>query len=301
MRHEAWPGHCARPVPAQVFICYARRDFPFVRDVARAVTEQGMRVWFDVLDMAAGENYVKEIDAAIAASDCFVVVVSPYSMASAECQREITVAAGAGKRIAPLLLQAAVMPDDLRLRQWIDFRSQFERPMAELSAWIRDESRPMDFALAYGSLPKPLNLGDRRPLAEIDCPVQVKVPLLLLCASAVLFMMLCVGSAKQTGWVGPATGIAYAALFFWYAFRIARRRTTFAEATSLAILALPTLLALRFTRPEAGEKMGLPFFVSLLAVVLGLLGAGLMLTSRVFRRWMVAYSHEPGAPFFRLR
>jgi|GEM_PF-5869925 len=41
-----------------VFLSYSRKDFPFERDIYRVLAAPGMEVWFNVLDMSAGENYL---------------------------------------------------------------------------------------------------------------------------------------------------------------------------------------------------------------------------------------------------
>ena len=73
----------------KVFISYSRADFAFVRELALRLRASGIEIWFDVLALPPGENYLTEIEAAIGECSHCLVVVSRYSMRSAEVQREV--------------------------------------------------------------------------------------------------------------------------------------------------------------------------------------------------------------------
>jgi hypothetical protein len=83
----------------------------------------------DELDIAPASSWAADLQRAIEAADAFVFVISPDSLGSAECARELEHAGALNKRIIPLALRAtdiATLPAALATRQLIPSRGLFE-------------------------------------------------------------------------------------------------------------------------------------------------------------------------------
>jgi hypothetical protein len=60
-----------------VFISHASEDKPFVRELANALQQKGLRVWYDELTLKVGDSLREEIDRGLANSRFGIVVLSP--------------------------------------------------------------------------------------------------------------------------------------------------------------------------------------------------------------------------------
>jgi hypothetical protein len=60
-----------------IFISHASEDKPFVRELANALQQQGLRVWYDQLTLKVGDSLREEIDRGLANSRYGIVVLSP--------------------------------------------------------------------------------------------------------------------------------------------------------------------------------------------------------------------------------
>src|SRR5436190_9767714 len=107
---------------ADVFISYSRRDSRFVGTLAEGLRAHGKEVWIDIEGIRDAEVFPEALRSAIGSSDGFVFVISPASVGSDYCGREIGHAVDAGKRIVPVDLQhvpAEEVPEAIRVRNWI--------------------------------------------------------------------------------------------------------------------------------------------------------------------------------------
>ena len=64
-------------------------------------------MWIDADDIPSGARWRQELGSAIEAANAFVFVITPASVASAECQTELSRAVEVGKRLVPVLYQDA--------------------------------------------------------------------------------------------------------------------------------------------------------------------------------------------------
>ena len=111
---------------ADVFISYSRKDQAFVRRLHNALSRLNRDTWVDWEDIPLTADWLKEIYAGIESADTFVFVISPDSVASGTCKKEIAHAAKHNKRIIPMVLRDVPdddMPEVLRPINWIFFRS----------------------------------------------------------------------------------------------------------------------------------------------------------------------------------
>lgn len=87
-----------------VFISYGRADSKdFSRRLKDRLTEAGLGVWFDFDDIPLGVDYQNQIDDAIEKADNILFVISPHSVNSPYCTKELELALARNKRIIPLL------------------------------------------------------------------------------------------------------------------------------------------------------------------------------------------------------
>ena len=87
---------------ADAFISYSRRDADFASRLAQELSNRGKSIWLDTEDIAPAARWADEIRAAIESSDAFVFVISPSSVASAECAKELQHALDVRKRVIPV-------------------------------------------------------------------------------------------------------------------------------------------------------------------------------------------------------
>lgn len=91
----------------RVFVSYSRRDSGFVSRLVDFLRESGHEAWLDASDIRGSQEWRQSVVEAIRSADVFVLVISPRSMASADVQREVTVAAEVERRIVPVMLERA--------------------------------------------------------------------------------------------------------------------------------------------------------------------------------------------------
>jgi WD40 repeat protein len=87
----------------QVFISYSREDTGFVQRLHQALEARGHETWVDWEGIPPSDKWMKRILAAIDASEAFVFVISPDSIASEVCAQELAYAIEHHKRLIPIL------------------------------------------------------------------------------------------------------------------------------------------------------------------------------------------------------
>lgn len=86
------------------FISYGRADSKaFAVALNQRLTEIGLNVWFDFENIPLGVDYQNQIDDGIEHAHNFLFVISPHSVNSPYCLKEIELAIAHKKRIIPLL------------------------------------------------------------------------------------------------------------------------------------------------------------------------------------------------------
>src|SRR5215475_8119805 len=99
----AAPGDRQPPRPQDVFISYSRKDKDFVHRLDEALKSRGREAWVDWEGIRALENWEETIYSAIEGADTFMFVLTPDSVASEICGREIKHAAAHNKRMVPIV------------------------------------------------------------------------------------------------------------------------------------------------------------------------------------------------------
>ena len=88
---------------SSVFISYSRKDSDFAHRLDNAFREKEMEVWVDYEDIPLSVDWWEEIEAGIEGANVFVFIISPDSVASDICRREIDHALQHNKRFIPVL------------------------------------------------------------------------------------------------------------------------------------------------------------------------------------------------------
>jgi len=112
----------------QIFISYSRKDIAFARKLAGDLEKLGYSVWWDITDLRGGDDWVRVIPEAIAASDFFIVVLTPNSTVSEWVRKEYTQALSLRKKIIPIMLAQTGVPFALNTINYLDFTSEDAYP-----------------------------------------------------------------------------------------------------------------------------------------------------------------------------
>jgi hypothetical protein len=134
----------------KLFISYSRKDIAFSEKLIKALQEIQLDSWIDWKDIAPTADWWEQIRAGIASSDGFLFLLSPDSIDSEVCKREIDYAVQNGKRLIPLVIRdvdpSQVHPDLTKLN-WIFFREQddFVTSLKKLEAGIKTDLAWVEF------------------------------------------------------------------------------------------------------------------------------------------------------------
>ena len=157
----AAPSDQQVPRPQEVFISYSRKDTEFVRRLDEALKRRDREAWVDWEGIPPGDTWEKTIYGAIEATNTFIFVLTPDSIASEVCGREIAHAAANNKRLVPIVhrdVVADTVPKSLRELNWIFFRDSddFEKATDELISaldtdlnWVRAHTRLLTRAIEW--------------------------------------------------------------------------------------------------------------------------------------------------------
>ena len=109
---------------------YSRRDQPFVRQLSADLEAHGAVVWLDTEDIVRSPDnaFRSAIVGGIVSSAAVIVVLSPDSVASAQVERELNVAADNNRRVVPVVYRRCTIPNSFQYvmagLQQIDFSHQ---------------------------------------------------------------------------------------------------------------------------------------------------------------------------------
>jgi hypothetical protein len=141
----------------KVFISYSRKDIDFARKLADDLEKTGFEVWWDISDLKGGDDWVRVIPSAIEASQYFIILLSPDSVASQWVEREYLHALNSRLKVLPLLIRPCSVPFALANINYIDFTGP--DPVANLNRLLADINytgeRVQETALANKSLLPP--------------------------------------------------------------------------------------------------------------------------------------------------
>jgi hypothetical protein len=108
-----------------VFISYSRKDYYFAESLTFHLLKREMPAWLDVKDLRPGVFWNRDLEAALDAASCIVLLASPNSVKSRNVRAEWERAKQQGKRIVVALLHNTTLPAELLNCDIIDFRGSF--------------------------------------------------------------------------------------------------------------------------------------------------------------------------------
>ncbi|MES2924475.1 MAG: toll/interleukin-1 receptor domain-containing protein [Verrucomicrobiota bacterium] len=146
---------------ADVFISYSRKDKEFVQRLDDALRQREREAWVDWEGIRPTEEFMQAIYAAIEGADTFIFILSPDSVSSMVCGKEIAHALAQNKRMVPIVardVNAAEVPEALAKLNWIfcrdsdDFAVATETLITALDTdlgWDRAHTRLLTRALEW--------------------------------------------------------------------------------------------------------------------------------------------------------
>ncbi len=130
---------------SDVFISYSRKDGAFARRLFDALKAEKREVWADWEDIPATADWWAEVQAGIEGANTFVFIISPDSVMSDVCRREIDHAMESNKRLIPVMYrevtdpaQQARMHNAISSHNWVyfresdDFNTAYQRLIASI-------------------------------------------------------------------------------------------------------------------------------------------------------------------------
>lgn len=162
----------------KVFISYSRKNIAFAGRLEAALKAHGFEPLIDRTEIYAFEDWWKRIQALIAQAHTVIFVLSPDSVASEVCTKEIAYAASLNKRFAPIVVQRVddkQVPEALARLNFIFFDDEarfnegVERLCDALATdidWIRKHTKYGEAARHWTAAGRPGGLLLRPPSLE---------------------------------------------------------------------------------------------------------------------------------------
>ena len=114
----------ANNLMTNVFLSYSQKERAVMEKVVGSLMREGLTVWTNKTDIKSGTDFGEVIDRGIEEADTIVYLMSPLSLTSEYCQKELEYGRSLHKRIIPLLVAELetieLIPPDLRAIQFID-------------------------------------------------------------------------------------------------------------------------------------------------------------------------------------
>jgi WD40 repeat protein len=107
---------------SHIFISYSRRDLAFAQKIVDALAVNKLDTWIDWKSIPKGEDWEQEIYRGIEEADAFLFLISPDSVKSEMCNKEIAHAVKNGKRMLPIVLHDTdrkIIHPEIAKRNWI--------------------------------------------------------------------------------------------------------------------------------------------------------------------------------------
>jgi WD40 repeat protein len=148
------------------FISYSRADTYFVQKLHSRLQEDGRDIWVDWEDIPLTADWWNEIQEGIEGSDTFLFIISPDSVASEVCRKEIEHAVDRHKRLIPILYrdversQQADLHPSISSHNWIFFREEddFDEALKKLTValntdldYLREHTRLLIRAIEWNT------------------------------------------------------------------------------------------------------------------------------------------------------
>lgn len=111
-------------IPKAAFICHSSSDALEAAQLVDALESRGANCWIGPRNIRAGAPYPEEIVAAVQATDCFIIILSPAANSSQHVLRELEMAVSLRKTVVPVRVDGTKPSHSLTYLlaslQWID-------------------------------------------------------------------------------------------------------------------------------------------------------------------------------------
>ena len=128
------------------FFSYSREDSAFALRLAADLKAAGANVWLDQLDIIPGQRWARSVETALNSAPRLLVILSPASASSTNVEDEVNFALEERKTIIPVLYRDCKVPFQLRPFQYVDFRADYDRGLAQMLKALGVERRTADSA-----------------------------------------------------------------------------------------------------------------------------------------------------------
>jgi hypothetical protein len=98
-----------------IFVSYAHKDGSVVFPIMEELANRGYRIWYDE-GIVPGSEWPEDIAQHLSGSAVVIAFVTPNSMASVNCRREINYALAKGKPLLSVVLEPTEMPPGMELQ-----------------------------------------------------------------------------------------------------------------------------------------------------------------------------------------
>jgi WD40 repeat protein len=135
---------------SHIFVSYSRKDLDFAQKIVDALAANDLDTWVDWKSIPKGEDWEQEIYRGIEEADAFLFLLSPDSVTSEMCNREIAHAVENGKRILPIVIRDTEVDnflfenakEEISKRNWIfcrDEQDDFDKAIDEIQTTIHTD------------------------------------------------------------------------------------------------------------------------------------------------------------------
>jgi len=131
------------------FFSYSREDSAFAKRLAADLKAAGANVWMDQLDIEPGTPWDDAISQALHNSPRLLVILSPASAKSENVNDEVGFALSKQKHVIPVLYRECEVPFRLARLQYVDFRSDYDSGLLELTKALALAPVPAAIAVAH--------------------------------------------------------------------------------------------------------------------------------------------------------
>ena len=110
------------PEKYDVFLSYTAKDREWVRRLANALSEQGLNVWYDEIEIKPGDVWRDQTEKGLRASTYVVMVITPEAAHSNWQAAELGAALALQKPLIPIVAEdvpSKDIPGPIRLRKYL--------------------------------------------------------------------------------------------------------------------------------------------------------------------------------------
>lgn len=123
----------------KLFISYSNVDIEFVEKLIKEIELYRVNILFDKHELNVGDNIHQKLNELVENCDYFLVVISENSNSSQWLQKEIELAVNSNKKVLPVIVDDATVPDLIRGLVYADFRDSFEKGVDQIGRALKNK------------------------------------------------------------------------------------------------------------------------------------------------------------------